>query len=83
MEGLTVRGSRNTRAPQSDGNSTANAVVDERWFAPDFQLEVKSIHTDPRTGERVHTVTNIRQVEPAAALFQVPPGYTVKDRTQE
>jgi hypothetical protein len=51
--------------------------VDERWFSPDFQLELKSIHSSPRGTQTVRTLSGIRRVEPAASLFRVPPGYKV------
>jgi hypothetical protein len=35
---------------------------------------------DPRTGTRITEVTNLDRGEPNPALFQVPEGYTMRDR---
>jgi hypothetical protein len=67
IDGISARGSRNIRGE----------TVDERWFSPDLQLELKSIRSSPRGGETVRTLSGIRRVEPAASLFRVPPGYKV------
>lgn len=75
MDGLTVRGSRNTRP--ADGGD----VIDERWVAPELGLALRAIHIDPRAGETDHTITRIVRAEPPASLFVVPAGYTVKERS--
>lgn len=36
-------------------------------------------HNDPRFGETLFRLTNINRGEPAAELFQLPPGYRVVD----
>jgi hypothetical protein len=40
-------------------------------------------HSDPRTGQRTVTVTQVNRAEPDAAMFQVPSGYKVVDETPE
>jgi hypothetical protein len=42
-----------------------------------LQTAVVTRHNDPRTGEEVLRLTNIRRAEPGAYLFQVPAGYQV------
>jgi hypothetical protein len=36
-------------------------------------------HSDPRSGEVVYRLENLKRDEPAPALFTVPSDYTVKD----
>jgi hypothetical protein len=60
------------------GNDRDINVVFERWYSSDLQMVVKSTRTDPRFGTTTYTVTNVQRAEPAAALFAVPPDYTVK-----
>ncbi|ATQ74059.1 hypothetical protein CR152_05645 [Massilia violaceinigra] len=61
------------------GNRNAIVVSHESWYAPDLKVTVYSKHTDPRSGERIYRLTNIKREEPAAALFAVPTDYTVRD----
>lgn len=61
------------------GNNRDINVVFESWYSPDLQIVVKSARTDPRFGTTTYTVTNLQRAEPAAALFTVPPDYTVKE----
>jgi hypothetical protein len=61
------------------GNRNAIVVSDETWYAPDLQVTVYTRHSDPRSGETVFRLDNLKREEPAAALFTVPSDYTVKD----
>ena len=54
-------------------------IVDERWYSPELQVVVMTRHSDPRYGETTYRLTNISRAEPAAALFQVPSDYTLKE----
>jgi hypothetical protein len=36
-------------------------------------------HSDPRSGDTVFRLDNLKREEPAANLFSVPSDYTVKD----
>jgi hypothetical protein len=38
---------------------------------------VYSRHSDPRNGETIYQLANIRREEPSPDLFTVPDGYTV------
>jgi len=63
------------------GNDRPIIVVHETWTSPDLKIVVLSTSDDPRTGTRTTEVTNVDRSEPDPALFQVPEGYTVRDRT--
>ena len=61
------------------GNRNAIVVADETWTAPDLQVTVYTKHSDPRSGDVVFRLDNVKREEPAAALFTVPADYTVRD----
>lgn len=64
------------------GNRNAIVVSDETWYAPDLQITVYAKHSDPRSGDTVFRLENLKREEPAAALFSVPADYTVKDASE-
>ncbi|MGB7721578.1 MAG: hypothetical protein WBL65_16860, partial [Bryobacteraceae bacterium] len=84
MEGVNAEGSRTTSTIEAGavGNDRPIQVVSERWYSPDLQTAVMTRHNDPRTGEEVFRLTNIRRAEPGAYLFQVPAGYQVVDQKE-
>jgi hypothetical protein len=81
MEGVPAQGTRFTRTIPAGqfGNEQPMVITTESWFSPDLKVLVMSKSSDPRMGDTTYTLTNIQRSEPAASLFQVPDGYTVKD----
>ena len=81
INGVNVEGTRVTHTIPAGriGNDRAIHVVYERWYSGDLQMVVKSTRSDPRFGTTTYTMTNVQRTEPAAALFTVPPDYTVKE----
>jgi hypothetical protein len=61
------------------GNRNAIVVSDETWYAPELRITLSSKHSDPRTGDAVFRIENLKREEPAPALFVVPADYTVKE----
>ncbi len=61
------------------GNRAPIVVADESWYAPELQMTVFAKHSDPRSGEFVYRLENLKRAEPEAALFAVPPDYQVRD----
>ena len=61
------------------GNKNPITVSTETWYSPELQMTVYSKISDPRTGDSIYRLSNIKRGEPAATLFMVPDGYTVKD----
>ena len=84
IEGLQAEGTRTTLTIPAGqiGNDRPIDIVDEQWRSPDLQVIVLSKHSDPRMGETVYSLINVSRAEPAASLFQVPPDYTVTDKSQ-
>ena len=59
------------------GNDRPIQITSESWYSPELQTLVKSVRSDPRTGEEVFRLTNVSRVEPPSILFQVPADYQV------
>ncbi len=81
FDGVTAEGTRTTvTIPAGEiGNEMPINIVDEHWYSPELQVTVMTRHSDPRSGETTYRLTNIARTEPAAALFQVPTDYTVRE----
>ncbi len=81
MEGVSVEGKRTTRTIPAGqiGNEEPIETVSEVWYSPDLQVVVMSKHSDPRFGETTYQLTGIQRDEPDHSLFEVPPGYTLKN----
>jgi len=81
IEGFNTEGTRTTTVIPAgeDGNEQPVETVSERWFSPELHISLLMKYDDPRSGQRVIHVTNIRLEEPSPDLFQVPPDYTVEE----
>ncbi|MEO7742530.1 MAG: hypothetical protein ABIR98_06325 [Usitatibacter sp.] len=64
------------------GNKNPINITSESWYSPELKVTVQSRYSDPRTGETVYRLANIRRVEPAADLFQVPEEHKSKTRAR-
>ena len=80
FDGVRADGKRTTRTIPAGaiGNEKPIAVVSERWFSPDLNVVVMSRNVDPRSGETVYRLTDIKRAEPSAELFKVPADYKVR-----
>ncbi len=81
IEGVEAEGTRTTMTiPAGEiGNERPIQIVSERWFSPELQAFVLTRRNDPMAGETVYRLSNISRSEPDPSLFQIPPGYTVKE----
>jgi hypothetical protein len=81
IEGVEATGTQSivTIPAGAIGNEQPIKIVSEQWYSPALQVVVMSKRSDPRSGEMVYRLTQLDRAEPAAALFQVPSDYTVKD----
>ena len=61
------------------GNKNPITVTTETWYSPELQATVYSKSSDPRVGETVYRLANIRRGEQPASLFAVPEGYSLKE----
>jgi len=83
IDGVKAEGKlRSYEIPAGEvGNRNPIVVSDENWYSPELQVTLYSKHHDPRTGDIVYRLSNLKREEPPAALFTVPSDYTVKDIT--
>jgi hypothetical protein len=81
IEGLTVTGVRtmslNSWAVGGDAKTFTSTT--EVWTSPELGIVVLSETTDSMGTHQVTKLVDLARTEPAAALFQVPSGYTVRD----
>jgi hypothetical protein len=84
IDGITAVGRRTiTTIPAGQvGNDRPIEIIDERWDSPALKVLMRSLHHDPRTGDVEYVLTKISRAEPAASLFTVPAGYTIKSVDQ-
>lgn len=61
------------------GNRAPIDVSSETWYSPELQVTVYHKRSDPRSGEVVYKLDNLKRGEPPAALFSVPSDYKVHD----
>lgn len=82
VEGVLSDGTRRTTHLNAGavGNDRPIDIVNERWYSSELQVEISNHHSDPRTGETSHRLTNINRGEPPAYLFQVPASYNQPER---
>jgi hypothetical protein len=82
IEGVNAEGTRITSTIEAGaiGNDRPIQSVSESWYSTEMQTLIKSVHTDPRTGEEKFQLTNISRVEQPAYLFQIPVGYQAAER---
>jgi len=80
IEGVSCEGHRTTITIPAGkvGNERPIETTVESWFSSELHALVLSKSNDPRSGEHVYRLTDIKRGEPDASLFQVPAGYTTE-----
>jgi hypothetical protein len=81
IEGVSAEGKRDTvTIPAGQiGNERPIDIVSETWFSPELHTTVLRKHSDPRVGETVFRLTEIKRAEPDAGLFQAPAGTKLRN----
>jgi hypothetical protein len=79
IEGISCTGTRETRTIPAGaiGNERPLEITSETWKSTDLHVIVLSKHNDPRFGETVYKLTDIKRDEPDATLFEIPSNYKV------
>lgn len=57
-----------------------STLVREMWAAPRLGVMLMMVQIDPRLGKYTQEAIQVDTSDPDAALFEVPPGYTVRTR---
>jgi len=83
IEGVLCEGSRTTSTIPAGavGNDLPITIVNEQWYSPELQVFVLTKQSDPRAGETIYRLTNISRSEPDHALFEVPAGYSLIEKS--
>jgi hypothetical protein len=79
FEGVEARGTRTTVPVPAGvlGNVRAFDIVNETWYSPELQVIVMEKHSDPRTGDTLFRLTEIKRADLDPSLFQVPKDYNI------
>ena len=80
IEGVAAEGTRTTMTIPAGamGNERPMDIVTESWYSNQLHTTVMTKTTDPRAGETVYSLKNIRLAEPSPSLFTVPSDYSVQ-----
>jgi len=80
IEGILAEGKRETVtiAAGQIGNEREINIVSENWYSQELHTVVLRKRSDPRSGENVYRLTDIKRGEPDASLFQIPNNYKTK-----
>lgn len=83
IDGFPAEGRRSSMTHPAGlmGNDRPITTVTESWTSQDLKITVLTKTIDPRSGESVRALVNIKRAEPDPTLFQPPPGYTVVRET--
>ncbi|MCC6292087.1 MAG: hypothetical protein IT164_05520 [Bryobacterales bacterium] len=81
IEGVRCEASRRTHTipPGQIGNDRPIEIVTETCLSPELKTMVSSRTVDPMHGETTMRLSGVSRAEPAASLFEVPAGYTVRE----
>nr|WP_315466803.1 hypothetical protein [uncultured Undibacterium sp.] len=65
------------------GNTNPILVTDESWTSAELQITVYSKHSDPRSGDRIYRLNNVKREEAPASMFAIPSDYKVRDLSKD
>lgn len=82
INGIETKGHRSitTIAAGTQGNEKELQSVSEYWSSTELRLTVYSKSSDPRNGERIFQLENLKRDEPDETLFKVPSDYKIIDQ---
>ena len=78
FDGVRADGKKTTWTIPAERIGNKLPIVSERWHSPELNVVVFTRHADPRSGERIYRLENIKREEPSAELFKVPADYALK-----
>lgn len=61
------------------GNKNPITVTSETWYSPELQVTVYSKQSDPRSGDSIYRLANVKRTEQPLSLFRVPADYATRD----
>lgn len=80
FEGVKADGTMTTHTiPAGEiGNEKPIVITSERWFSPELHVVVYAKNSDPRTGDTIFRLANLKRGEPPPELFRVPADYKIR-----
>lgn len=84
IDGVKADGTQTTHtiAAGAIGNEKPIITTTERWFSPELHVVVMAKTTDPRSGETIYRLANVKRTEPPAGFFKVPADYTTRGESR-
>lgn len=81
IEGVSAKGTRTTMTiPAGEvGNERPMEVVTETWYSDEIKAVVLTKHSDPRSGEMVTRLSNVKLGNPTRSLFEPPADYKIEE----
>lgn len=81
VDDLDVTGTRESLYinPGVMGNERLLVNTKEYWYSADLQVNLSVTRKDPREGTQVLQLVDLTRSDPDPALFQVPPGFVIRD----
>jgi hypothetical protein len=77
INGIAANGIKKIFAPLVTSNYSMVRIVSETWYSPELGINVLSTSFDPRVGDSITEITNIRRRSPDLRYFEIPDGYQI------
>lgn len=61
------------------GDKNPLTVTSEKWISPELQVTVYSKQSDPRSGDSIYRLANVKRTDQPLSLFSVPADYATRD----
>jgi len=77
INGIAAIGIKKIFAPLATSESSMVRIVSETWYSPELGINVLSTSFDPRVGDSITEITDIRRKPPDLRYFEIPDGYQI------
>jgi hypothetical protein len=77
INGISASGIKKIFAPLGTSESSMVRIVSETWYSPELGINVLSTSFDPRIGDSITEITDIKRKAPDPRYFDIPDGYQI------
>jgi hypothetical protein len=77
INGIAAIGIKKIFVPSVTSESSMVRIVAETWYSPELGINVLSTSFDPRVGDSITEITDIRRKPPDLRYFEIPDGYQI------
>lgn len=60
------------------GNDRALVTTEDTWFSPKLKLVLLSVRNDPRFGQTIYSLKDLKLASPKEKIFRVPSGHKLQ-----